>query len=153
MSDELQISFIYFPNMIMTVIKIIIAIKVIVTVATNCWVFNTSQVYLQNNLEKWTCFSNFTEGKTEVQREKILPQAVKIWLVPGYFHVQHTIYVSILFLEETEKETEGRGGLRELYRSQASSSVSYKSTTMWLYCDTFYSQTWNIYHLVQSKTI
>lgn len=113
-SDELQISFIYSPNMIMTVIKIIITIKVIVTVATNCWVFHTSQVYLQNNLEKWMLFLTSQKGKLKFREKRYYLKQLRHGLFPGYFHVQHTIYVSIQFLEEIEKESESRGGLREL---------------------------------------
>lgn len=55
----------------------------------------------------------------EVQRKKTLPQAVKIRLMsPCYVHVQHTIYVSIQFLEEIEKGTEGRERKSEITASK-----------------------------------
>lgn len=75
-------------------------------------------------------FLTSQKGKLKFREKRYYLKQSRYGWSPGYFHVQHIIYVSILFLEETEKETEGRGGLRELYRRQASSSVSYKSTMM-----------------------
>lgn len=152
-SDELQISFIYSPDMIMTVIKIIITIKVIVTVATNCWVFNTSQVYLQNNLEKRMLFLTSQKGKLKFREKRYYLKQLRHGSFPGYFHVQHTIYVSIQFLEKQRKKVRAERVWGSLQKASKLKYVLWEHDNVNLLWHILFLFSDLRYHLVQSKII